>query len=187
MTDPTQRPASSSEIGEVVAEMRKEVTVARTMVILRCVDLVTVSEWADRLAAIAQRPASTPAPECEGGQAVAWQDMFNRARADLRRLREAMESFCDEDTIISIESLAAAQILLEEDQPIPPADPVRREARLRELVLAALPTNWLDELLSGPNAALSDNAGKWGCPDIERLLSAIKRRVEAALGAAGKA
>lgn len=55
---------------------------------------------------------------------------------------------------------------------------------LRKALLAnqaaadAVPTNWCDSLLTGPDAALSDNAGKWGCPDIERLLLGVKRRIE---------
>lgn len=39
-----------------------------------------------------------------------------------------------------------------------------------------IPTNWLDPLLTGPDAVLKGN-GPWGCPDIERLLLAIKKRL----------
>lgn len=42
----------------------------------------------------------------------------------------------------------------------------------------AVPCNWLDPLLSGPDAVLK-GAGPWGCPDIERLLRAIRERVTA--------
>lgn len=42
-------------------------------------------------------------------------------------------------------------------------------------VLAAIPTSWLDSLLTGPDAVIGK--GPWGCPDIERLLAAIKQRI----------
>lgn len=41
-----------------------------------------------------------------------------------------------------------------------------------------VPTNWCDSLLTGKDAALTGEAGKWGCPDIENLLRAIKKRIE---------
>lgn len=44
--------------------------------------------------------------------------------------------------------------------------------------LDAIPTNWLDSLLTGPDAALSKRA-PWGCPEIEQLLRAIKARLAA--------
>lgn len=47
--------------------------------------------------------------------------------------------------------------------------------RLGEKVLAAIPTTWLDPLLTGPKAVVKVPAT---CPDIERLLRAIKARVE---------
>jgi len=40
-----------------------------------------------------------------------------------------------------------------------------------------IPTTWLDPLLTGRDAALTGEAGKWGCPDIENLLRAIKDRI----------
>jgi hypothetical protein len=40
-----------------------------------------------------------------------------------------------------------------------------------------IPTTWLDPLLTGKDAALTGEAGKWGCPDIENLLRAIKDRI----------
>lgn len=49
--------------------------------------------------------------------------------------------------------------------------------RLVGRLLDDIPTNWLDPLLTGPDAALSRDAGKWGCPDIERLLLKIKERM----------
>lgn len=42
-----------------------------------------------------------------------------------------------------------------------------------------VPTTWLDPLLTGKDRALPGN-GPWGCPDIERLLTALKARIEAA-------
>ena len=39
-----------------------------------------------------------------------------------------------------------------------------------------VPTSWLDPLLTGPDAVLK-GTGPWGCPDIERLLLAIKKRI----------
>lgn len=50
------------------------------------------------------------------------------------------------------------------------------QARVRELE-GCIPTNWCDPLLTGPDAALSDNAGHWGCPDIERLLQGLRSRM----------
>lgn len=50
----------------------------------------------------------------------------------------------------------------------------RERAGLREAVLGAIPMNWLDDLLSGPNVLIG--APPYGCPDIERLLNAIKER-----------
>ena len=40
-----------------------------------------------------------------------------------------------------------------------------------------VPYTWLDDLLTGPKAVLKGNGGNWGCPDIERLLNAIKARI----------
>ena len=40
-----------------------------------------------------------------------------------------------------------------------------------------VPTTWLDDLLTGPNAVLKGNGGTWGCPEIEALLKAIKSRI----------
>jgi hypothetical protein len=62
------------------------------------------------------------------------------------------------------------------------------EARLRQRCAAAevaVPTNWCDPLLTGPNAALGPHAGKWGCPDIERLLAGVRSRIKAAIDRAG--
>ncbi len=48
----------------------------------------------------------------------------------------------------------------------------------RSAVLAAIPTNWLDSLLTGPNKVLPSSHA-YTNPDIERLLRAIKARLEA--------
>ena len=41
-----------------------------------------------------------------------------------------------------------------------------------------VPANWLDPLLTGPNAILQGH-GPWGCPDIERLLQALRAAIRA--------
>ena len=63
----------------------------------------------------------------------------------------------------------------------------RRSSRTRKRSLQAVvssrliecvPRSWLDSLLSGPSAVLpTEAAGKWGCPDIERLLNALRERM----------
>ena len=57
-------------------------------------------------------------------------------------------------------------------------------AMLRDALLAkhaatdAVPTNWLDPILTGPDAALSPRrAGMWDCSDVERLLRAVQKRI----------
>ena len=40
-----------------------------------------------------------------------------------------------------------------------------------------VPTSWLDPLLTGPDAVLKGH-GPWGCPDIEALLNAVRKRVQ---------
>jgi len=49
---------------------------------------------------------------------------------------------------------------------------------MREAAAKAIPTSWLDPLLSGPVSAL-DGHGDWGCPDVERLLAALADRIRA--------
>lgn len=44
-------------------------------------------------------------------------------------------------------------------------------------LIACVPTTWLDDLLTGPRAVLSGKGGTWGCPDIARLLNAIRERM----------
>lgn len=48
-------------------------------------------------------------------------------------------------------------------------------AEERERAVNAVPATWLDNLLSGPSAVLGKPP--WGCPNVERLLSAIKERI----------
>jgi hypothetical protein len=57
---------------------------------------------------------------------------------------------------------------------------MKRPRKLSSLV----PTSWLDELLSGEGVPRLP----WGCPEIERLLSGVRKRIEAAemSGAKGK-
>lgn len=52
----------------------------------------------------------------------------------------------------------------------------------RETIYTAahlVPTSWLDPLLTGDDAVLK-GSGPWGCPDIERLLNAIRERIATA-------
>lgn len=46
----------------------------------------------------------------------------------------------------------------------------------RELV-DCVPSNWLDPLLTGAQAVMG--SPPWGCPEVERLLRAIRARIEA--------
>ena len=48
-----------------------------------------------------------------------------------------------------------------------------------EKILAVFPTNWLDPLLTGPNAVIGKPL--FSCQDIERLIEALKGRVARAL------
>jgi len=45
-------------------------------------------------------------------------------------------------------------------------------------IAAAVPTNWLDSILTGPKAVVGKPP--WGCPDVERILWAVRERVTAA-------
>lgn len=47
----------------------------------------------------------------------------------------------------------------------------------RASALEAIPTTWLDPLLTGPGATLQGSGGTWGCPGIERLLNGVKQRI----------
>jgi len=40
-----------------------------------------------------------------------------------------------------------------------------------------VPDSWLDAILTGPQKALHGTGGTWGCPDIERLMRAVKDRI----------
>ena len=60
----------------------------------------------------------------------------------------------------------------------------RKEHERRMLGLVGqLPTTWLDSLLTGPTAVLGKPP--YDCPDIERLLRAVKARVQRASVAEG--
>lgn len=48
----------------------------------------------------------------------------------------------------------------------------------REAVLNAIPTNWLDDLLTGPHKVIAD-VGKVNEKDIERVLQAVRARIAA--------
>jgi hypothetical protein len=52
-----------------------------------------------------------------------------------------------------------------------------RVERVAKKILA-VPTNWLDPLLTGPRAILKGQPGTWGCPEVEDLLRAIKKRMD---------
>jgi hypothetical protein len=55
-------------------------------------------------------------------------------------------------------------------------DSLREQLRVaQERIQNAIPENWLDPLLTGPDAVLRDPP--WNCPDIERLLNAIRKRL----------
>jgi hypothetical protein len=62
-------------------------------------------------------------------------------------------------------------------RPTPDALRVAREALVEEM-LAEIPANWCDPLLTGDTAAISKHAGKWGCTDIEQLLNQLKERMK---------
>jgi hypothetical protein len=93
-------------------------------------------------------------------QAERERDAFKQEANDLRRnyLRETKELAARADA-------AEAQL-----------------AKARE-ALDAVPTNWCDELLTGPNGI---GQPPYTCPDIERLLRGVRARVTAALASASK-
>jgi hypothetical protein len=53
-------------------------------------------------------------------------------------------------------------------------------AKKRKPLSDLVPTNWCDPILTGPDAVLKGNGGTWGCPDIERVLLAVKERIRRA-------
>lgn len=60
--------------------------------------------------------------------------------------------------------------------------PLRERNRVRSSawmddVLNCVPHSWLDPLLTGEQAVLKGKGGTWGCPDIERLLNAVRERL----------
>lgn len=80
----------------------------------------------------------------------------------------------------------------------PTAEELNREQRLRfdalhnesaalspvrsEPLLAAIPSNWCDPLLTGPNAVLPKGYS-YTPADVERLLNAIRERLQKAIAA----
>jgi hypothetical protein len=60
---------------------------------------------------------------------------------------------------------------------------VKRGAGQERELLDCIPSNWCDSLLTGDKAALQGKPGTWGCPDIERLLNAIRIKLALAIGA----
>lgn len=54
---------------------------------------------------------------------------------------------------------------------------VRHESA-RSAALETIPTTWLDSLLTGAGAVVE--SPPYGCRDIERILSAVKQRLEKA-------
>ena len=53
-----------------------------------------------------------------------------------------------------------------------------------KVVLDEIPDNWLDPLLTGPNAVIG--VPPYNCKDIERLLVALKERIRTRLAASRK-
>ncbi len=52
------------------------------------------------------------------------------------------------------------------------------ERKIATDLLHCIPANWCDPLLTGDDAVLSKTVGKYDCDDIERLLTAIRKRME---------
>lgn len=53
------------------------------------------------------------------------------------------------------------------------------ERKIAEDLLSCIPTNWCDPILTGDKAALHC---EFDCRDIERLLQALRKRMEEKLG-----
>lgn len=50
--------------------------------------------------------------------------------------------------------------------------------RLLKIMANAVPRTWLDSMLTGPDAVIG--SPPYGCPDIEKVCKAIKKRLDAA-------
>jgi len=61
----------------------------------------------------------------------------------------------------------------------------RRGQSASKAMLDAIPSNWLDPLLSGPKAVIG--MPPYSGPDIERLLNAVRERVRQASNDGGNA
>lgn len=49
-------------------------------------------------------------------------------------------------------------------------------------LINCIPTNWCDPLLTGDSKVLINKPGQWDCTDIERLLLALRKRLEEKAG-----
>jgi hypothetical protein len=49
----------------------------------------------------------------------------------------------------------------------------------KQAAIDSIPTSWLESLLTGAKSVMVNEAGKWGCPDVERLLTAVRDRIQA--------
>lgn len=69
-----------------------------------------------------------------------------------------------------------------------PADDIVAAAKREAFEAAAdcVPTNWLDPLLTGPEAAFRRKDGKFDCREIEALLRGIQDRIRARLAGKGE-
>ncbi len=56
------------------------------------------------------------------------------------------------------------------------------EREIATNLMHCIPINWCDPLLTGDDAVLSKHVGKYNCQDIERLLTAVRKRMEEQLG-----
>lgn len=62
-------------------------------------------------------------------------------------------------------------------KPITPAERARKaRQRAIEQAAACIPRTWLDSLLTGDRAVIGPPP--WGCPEVERLLNAIRERIK---------
>lgn len=58
----------------------------------------------------------------------------------------------------------------------------KNERNIAETLLRCVPTNWCDPLLTGDAKVISGTIGKYDRQDIERLLIAVRKRMEEKLG-----
>lgn len=53
---------------------------------------------------------------------------------------------------------------------------VEAAQKMKDAMIAGIPDSWLDSLLTGPDEVMGEHP--WGCPTVERLVQAIKERLE---------